>query len=114
DAFQLALRLDVEAEDAGINGESDLRGGLGDAGKDDLARAGARGERAPQFALRHDIKAGPGRDQRANHGLIGVRLHGVADEVVEPGHGLREDAVVPDDRRRRVTVEGRAYGSGDD
>ena len=48
--------------------------------------------------------------QRAQHRLVGVRLHGVANQRLLAGEGLGEDAVVPLQRRRRIAIERRADG----
>ena len=110
---ELRFGFDVEAVDAGGQREIHLGGRLADAGEQDLRGRDAGGERAAQLALRNDVGAGAELGQRADHRLVGVGLHGVADERVEIGEGLAEDAVVAGKRRGRVAVEGRADGGGD-
>ena len=104
----LRLRLDVEAEDAGVDGEGDLARRLADAGKDDPFRRAAGGERPAELALRDHVAPRPLGDEGADHRLVGVRLHGVADQRVEAGEGLAEDAVVADEGGGRIAVERRA------
>jgi len=87
--------------------------GLADAGKDDLLRGDAGRERALQFAAGDDVGAGAESRQRAEHRLIGIGLHRVADEDLLAGKGLREHAIVPLQRRRRIAIEGRADGRGE-
>ena len=55
----------------------------------------AGGERALQLAARDDIGARAEPRQRRDHGLVGVRLHGVADERRHVRERAGEDPVVP-------------------
>ncbi len=55
----------------------------------------AGGERALQLAARHDVGAGAEPRQRRDHGLVGIRLHGVADERGHIGERLGEHPIVP-------------------
>ena len=105
---QFGLRLDVEAEDVLVERQRQLGLGLADAGKRDPLARHAGGAGAAQLALRHDVHAGALARQRGQDGLVGIGFDRVADERVEAGEGLREDPVVPDQRRRRVAVERRA------
>ena len=68
------------------------RARLGDAGEDDRLGRGAGGERPAQFALRNHVEPGALGHEGADHRLVGIGLHGVADERVEAGEGLAEDA----------------------
>ena len=68
----------------------------------------AGGERAAKLALRDHVEPGALLDEGADHRLVRVRLHRVADQRVEAGEGLAEDAVVADERRGRIAIEGRA------
>src|SRR4029077_14549550 len=49
----------------------------------------------------------------AQHRLVRIRLHGVADEGLLAGEGLGEDAIVTLQRRGRIAIERRADGVGD-
>ncbi len=62
-------------------------------------------ERAAQFAFGDDVHAGAELDQRFQHRLVGVRLHGVADERVLAGEGLREHAEMPRQGRGGIAIE---------
>ena len=62
--------------------------GLADARKQDLVGRNAGGQCAAQFAFRNHVGAGAELCQRAQHRLVGIRLHGVADQRVEAGEGL--------------------------
>ena len=90
--------------------ERELARGLADAGEHDLLRRNAGRERALQLAARHHVGAGAEPRQRRDHRLVGIRLHGVADERRHVGEGLGEDAVVPLERRGRIAIERRADG----
>ena len=87
--------------------------GLADAGEQDLAGGKAGGQRALQFAAGDDVGAGAELCQRAQHRLVGIRLHGVADQRLLAGKGLAEDAVVPLQRRAGIAIERRADGVGE-
>ena len=64
--------------------------------------------RALEFAARHHVGAGAELGQRRDHRLVGIRLHGVADERRHVGEGVGEHAVVPLQRRGRIAIERRA------
>ena len=106
--FELGFGLDVDAEDAFVDRERKLARGLADAGEHDLVRRDAGGARALELAFRDDVGAGAELRQRAHHRLVGIRLHGVADERRHVGEGVREHAVVPLERRGRIAIERRA------
>ena len=82
--------------------------GLADAREHDALAWHAGGERPAQFALGDDVHAGAQAAQRPQDGLVGIRLHGVADEGVRIGEGFGEDPVVPLERRGRIAIERRA------
>ena len=50
--------------------------------------------RALELAERHHVGAGAEPRQRRDHGLVGIRLHGVADQRLHVGERLGEDLVV--------------------
>ena len=64
--------------------------------------------RPPQFAVGDHVHAGAEPRQRREHRLVGVRLHGVADERRLAGEGVGEHAEMPRQRRGRIAVERRA------
>ena len=61
-----------------------------------------------QFAARHHVGAGAEPGQRPDHRLVGIRLHGVADQRPHVGEGAGEHLVVPRQGRGRIAVERRA------
>src|ERR1700722_3399372 len=61
--------------------------------------------RAQKLAPRDHVGAGAAPRQRSDHGLIGIRLHGVTDQRIDIGEGLRKDAIVPLERRGRVAIK---------
>ena len=73
----------------------------------------ACGQRAAQLAFGDHVHAGAEAGERGENSLVGVRLHGVADERVEPLEGFREDTVVARQRRRGIAVERGADGFRD-
>ena len=73
-----------------------------------LSGANAGGARAQQFAFGNDIGAGAELRQRRDDGLVGIRLHGVADQRVDIGERAGKDLVVPLQRRGRIAIERRA------
>ena len=56
----------------------------------------------------HHVGAGAELCQRAQHRLVGVGLHGVADQRLLAGEGLGEHPVVALQRRGRIAIERRA------
>ena len=106
--FELGLGFDVDAEDVGGQRGAQLGLGLADAGEQDLLRRNAGGQRALQFAAGDHVGAGAELGQRAQHRLVGIGLHGVADQRLLAGEGLGEHAVVPLQRRGRIAIERRA------
>ena len=108
--LEFGLGFDVDAENALLDRERQFFRGLADTGKHDLFRRDAGFACAQKFAGGDHIGAGAEPRERGDHGLVGVRLHRVADERVDIGEGAREYAVVPLDSRARIAVEGRADG----
>ena len=100
--------LDVDAENVRSQRRAQLGFGLADAREQDLARRNAGRQRALQLAAGHHVGAGAELCQRAQHRLVGVRLHGVADQRLLAGEGLGEDPVVALQRRGRIAIERRA------
>ncbi len=107
DGFELGLGFDVETENPGVQRRLDLSRGLADAGEGDFSRSHAGFQRARQFAAGHHVHAGPERGQQRQHGLIGIGLHRVADQRVEPVERLGEDREMAADGRGRIAVERR-------
>ena len=68
------------------------------------------GERALQLAARDDVGARAEPRERRDHRLVGIRLHGVADERRYIREGIGEHAVMPFERRGRIAIERRADG----
>ena len=95
-----------------LDRERELVGGLADAGEHDLARRHAGGARAQKFAAGDDVGAGAELGQGRDHRLVGVRLHGVADQRIDIGEGAGEHLIVPLDGRARIAIERRADGVG--
>ncbi len=93
-----------------IDRERELARGLADAGEHDLVRRNPGGARAQQLAFGDDIGAGAELGQRRDHRLVGIRLHGVADQRIDIGEGAGEHLVVPLDGRARIAIERRADG----
>ncbi len=108
--FELRLGFDIDAENVLLDGERQFARGLADAGEHDLVRRHAGRARAQQFAFGDDVGAGAEPRQRRDHRLVGIRLHGVADQRVDIGEGAGEHFVVPLDGRARIAIERRADG----
>ena len=106
--FELGLGFDIDAEDVGVKRGAQFGLGLADAGEQDLLRRNAGGQRALQFAARNHVGAGAELCQRAQHRLVGVGLHGVADQRLLAGEGLGEHPVMALQRRGRIAIERRA------
>ena len=106
--FEFGLGFDVDAENVGGQRRAQFGFGLADAGKQDLVRRNAGRQRPLQLAAGHHVGAGAELGQRAQHRLVGIGLHGVADQRLLAGEGLGEDAVVALQRRGRIAIERRA------
>src|SRR5258708_14448127 len=61
--------------------------------------------RALELAFRHDVGAGAETGERLDHRLVGIRLHGVADQRLHVGKGVREHVVMPAERGGRVAIK---------
>ena len=103
--FQLGFGFDVDAENVFVERKREFVRGLADAGEHDLLRRDAGGPRALEFAAGHHVGAGAELGKRLDHRLVGIRLHGVADERLHVGEGLGEDLVMPPERRGRIAIE---------
>ena len=75
-----------------------------------LRRRDAGRQRPLQLATGDHVGAGAELGQGAQHRLVGIGLHGVADQSLLAGKGLGEDPVVALKRRRRIAIERRAHG----
>ena len=106
--FELRLGFDVDAENVRGQRRAQLGFGLADAGEQDLVRRNAGGQRPLQLAAGHHVGAGAEFCQRAQHRLVGVRLHGVAHQRLLAGEGLAEHPVVALQGGGRIAIERRA------
>ncbi len=104
---KLRLRFDVEAENPGLEREGHFRARLADAGKCDASGRRSGGQRAAQFAFRDDVHAGAEPRQGRQHSLVGIGLHGIADERVEAAERRPEHFVVAGQRRAGIAIERR-------
>ena len=109
---EFRLALDVEAEDAGLEGGGHFALRLADAREHDALWVDPRREGPAQLTLRDDVHARAEARQGGEDRLIRVRLHGVADEGVVRPEGLGEDPVMPLQRRGGIAVERRADAPG--
>ena len=110
DHLQLGRRLDVEAGDAGLQGDADLRVALADAREHDALRGEPRRQGGEHFAAAHAVGAeAPRRDLRQDPrvvvGLDGV-VHAEVRVAVELGlHRIQR----PPQQRQVVIVERRPH-----
>ena len=68
---------------------------------------------APEFTARYDIGARTKFGKRLNDRLIGVCLHGVADERAHVGERGRKNLVVARESCGRVTIKRRTDRGGE-
>ena len=106
--FEFRLGLDIDAQDALVHRCGEFVRRLADARKHDLGRRNAGRARTLQFAERHHVGAGAERGEGLDHRLVGIRLHGVADERAHVGERAGEDLVVTRQCRGGIAVERRA------
>ena len=111
-SVEFGLALHVEFEDAGVEREINLRGGLADAGEDDAAGSfGRGGEDALELAAGDDVKARATSGQQLEDGQRGVGLDGVADKVVAAREGLLKEAEALGDLVGGINVERRSVAA---
>jgi hypothetical protein len=108
--FKLGFGFDVDAENALLDRKRELARGLADTGEHDLLRRNSGGAGAQQLAPGDDVGAGAEPGQRRDHRLVGIRLHGVADQRVDVGEGVGKHPIMPLERRARIAIERRADG----
>ena len=114
DALQLRLALGVEGINALPQGELDLAFRLAHAGKGAAARVAAGRDHPLQLAAADDVEAAAQPGQRAQHGQVGVGLHGEADQVVHarpgpgPAPGNARSACAANRRKGACRTSGRA------
>ena len=111
--LELGLGFHVEAQDAAVEREGHLAPGLADAREHDpLAGTPAASARRNSPSETMSMPA-PSSPSVLQHRLVGIRLHGVADEGIPVGEGFGEDPVMPLERRGRIAIERRADLFGD-
>ncbi len=106
--FEFGLGFDVDAENVRRQRRAQFGLGLADPREQDLVRRKARGQRPLQLAAGNHVGAGAELRQRAQHRLIGIGLHGVADQRLLVGEGLAEHPVMALQGRGRIAIERRA------
>ena len=104
DDLQLGRGFDVEAGDAGLQGEADLRIALAHAGIDDALRGEARLQRGADLAAAHAVGPEPAGSDLREDARIAVGL----DRIVHPERGiavqLRLDRVQRATQQRQVII----------
>ncbi len=115
DAQQLQLRngFDIDLRDPLREREAELFARLADAREDDMSRRNARGERAPELALRNHVGARAELCQQPDHGLVRVGLDGVVNADVATRECRGEATIGAGDRGARIAVDGRPDRRGD-
>ena len=111
--FQFGFGFDVDAEDVGCKRGTQFGLRLADPGKHDPLGRNARGKRALQLAARNHVGAGAEFCKRAQHRLVGVRLHGVTDQRLLAGEGLGKYPIMALQRRGRIAIKRRADRVGE-
>ena len=114
DQREFRLRFAVEAVDAAFQRVFHFRGGLADAGEDDLRGVAAGLKDAVQLAAGDDVETRAGLGQQRQHGQRGVGLHRVANGVRQGAERLRVSGIVlagsPGWNRRRPECRRGARG----
>ena len=88
ESVEFGRRFEVEAENAGIDGEFHFLDGLADAGEYDFLRIAAGSQRPLEFAARNNIKSSALAGEDIQDAKIGIRLDGKTDERVGAGEFL--------------------------
>ena len=114
DQREFRLGFAIEAVDAAFQRIFHFRGGLADAGEDDLRRVAARLKDAVQFAAGDDVEARAGLGQQRENGERRVGLYRVTDGVRQGAERLVYAAIVlrgsPGWNRRRPEFRRGAQG----
>ena len=106
--IELAVGLDVDAEDVLIDRQREFGVGLADAGEHDLVRRNAGRAGTLELSAGDDIGAGAEPGERPDDRLIGICLQRVADERGHIRERAGEHPIVPLQRRGRVAIERRS------
>ena len=106
--LEFGFRLHVETQNVFVEGQRDFPRRLADAGKGYARTRHASGAGAAQFAFRDDIHSRAEPRQGFEHGLIRIRLERVADQRRRVGESVAKHLEMPDQRRARIAIEGRA------
>ena len=112
--LELGLRFDVEAQDVLARARKPSRACVLPTPENMIRlRRHARRAGAPQFALRRRRPCRRRAARACEHGLIGIGLHGVADERRHIGKNAREGEILLLETGARVKIDGRADLRGD-
>ena len=105
---QLRLRLRIETVNPFLQSILNLIPRLAHPRKRAHRRLPTRPQHTEQLTARHNVKSTPKLRNRAQHRQIRVRLHRIANHVVQPRKPLIQTRVVIDDRLLRVNIQRRA------
>ena len=112
-AVELGGGFDVEAADAGLEGEAHLVDALADAREDHLARVAAGRQHAGQLAAGDDVEAGAELGEHRQDAQAGVGLDRVADQRLAHPEGLLVGLVGAGEGGAGIHVGGGAEALGD-
>src|SRR5207237_8355782 len=99
--------LDIEAQDAMLEGVYDLFLRFAHASEGALSGISAGREHAKEFAAGNDVEPGAFLREQTEDRAIGVRFDRIANEVIDIAERRIEPAVMIEDRARAVNIERR-------
>ena len=106
DAFELGNAFDIEAVDSLAKGEGDFVLRLADTGKGALLGIPAGGDDSLEFPAADNIEAAALIGERTHDRQIAVRLHRVANQVIQRGERLVEFLEVMFEGALRIDEQG--------
>ncbi len=113
DLLQLLGGLQVEQQDARLEGRLDLLGLFAHPGIDDFGRVHPGRQGPVEFAAGDDVGPGAQPGEEPQDGQVGVGLHREADDMGKVGKGGVEDPEVMGQGAGAVKVKGGAHRRGD-
>ena len=107
-AFQLGGRLDVEAQNTGIQSHAHFRNRLSHAREHDFARITAGSEHTLQFASGHDVETRAQASEYIQDRQVGIGFHRITDQMFPALQRIGELAQVIRQRGARIHIAGGA------
>ncbi len=106
--FEFGFGFEVEAQYPRFQPRPHLGPRLAHPRKDDLLRRNPCAQRPFELPARHHVRPDAFLRGNGQHRLIGIGLHRIGDQRIEPGERLAHHPYMPPERRPRIAIERRA------